>query len=160
METLQLAQMLADLSDLNAAVCPSPALPTIATEHGRTCCDHVALGGGRALTSVPEQEPDAAAALVSANKAITQAVVAPDPSTLKAPEQRHHQRVASASAVASRTGSPSRFENFGRRLLTPPITRSNSAHGSIPGTPKKDVEVRASPVMPVALTRPPTCRII
>jgi len=140
MESLQLAQMLADLSDLNAAVGPfsrrQPPWP----------------GRVDAVT----QEPEAAAALVNANKTLSQsvptAVAAPPAATstsehgaLKPLEQRNHHRVQSASATASRTASPARFDStqIGRRLLTPPITRSNSAQGSVPGTPRREsTEVR------------------
>ncbi|KAH8884573.1 hypothetical protein GQ53DRAFT_381427 [Thozetella sp. PMI_491] len=110
MESIQLAQMLADLSDLNAA-----------------------------------QEAQAAVALVNANK--TLAPPASDltkphghPQAASAPENRHHSRVNSASGLISRTASPAKFDKFGRRILTPPITRSNSAHGSIPGTPRREAE--------------------
>ncbi|KAJ9157804.1 hypothetical protein NKR23_g71 [Pleurostoma richardsiae] len=102
MESIQLAQMLADLSDLHAA------------------------------------EPEAAAALVNANK-ILQAPTPAPAAEKKLPEQRHHQRVASASASVARTASPAaRFDKFGRKILTPPMTRANSSHGSIPGTPRRD----------------------
>lgn len=122
MESLQLAQMLADLNNLNAT------------------------------------EARAAADLVNANKAISKpsssqtAPAAPSASStpgqgaaLSPPQNRHHQRVASASE--SRTHSP--LDSLSRRLLTPPITRSNSNHGSVPGTPREtegDVD-RASTLM-------------
>ncbi|KAK4042406.1 hypothetical protein C8A01DRAFT_13944 [Parachaetomium inaequale] len=116
MESIQLAQMLADLSDLNAA------------------------------------ESHAAVALVSANKTGPTAAPA-DPS--RPPEQlpsrpglRHHKRTASGGSAAStgssfisRTASPAKFDKYGRRLLTPPNTRANSAYGSIPGTPRRDTEI-------------------
>lgn len=76
---------------------------------------------------------------MTANKTIT----SHPQNELKPPEQRHHQRVASASAtVIPRNGSPAtRFDKFGRKILTPPLTRSNSAQGSIPGTPRRDSDV-------------------
>lgn len=76
---------------------------------------------------------------MSANKTIT----SHPQNELKPPEQRHHQRVASASAtVIQRNGSPAtRFDKFGRKILTPPLTRSNSAQGSMPGTPRRDSDV-------------------
>lgn len=122
MESIQLAQMLADLSDLNAA------------------------------------EAEAALALVNANKALA-AVHRAEPAQVtelqkQGKQARHHQRVGSASAIISRTASPARFDKFGRRILTPPMTRTNSAQGSIPGTstPKRESEseddvVRATSLM-------------
>ncbi|KAL8304079.1 hypothetical protein RB597_004606 [Gaeumannomyces tritici] len=111
MESIQLAQMLADLSDLDAA-----------------------------------QEAAAALALVNANKGLQATAAIPDHvrSTLKPPaDGRHHHRVNSSSASAGRTASPaSRFDHFGRRILTPPMTRSSSSHGSLPGTPRRESEVR------------------
>ncbi|KAK3341196.1 hypothetical protein B0T25DRAFT_573601 [Lasiosphaeria hispida] len=111
MESIQLAQMLADLSDLNAA-----------------------------------QEANAAIALVNANKSLeatAAAHTAADPSkSLDSapvrPGQRHHQRVGSTSSIISRTASPAKFDKFGRRILTPPLSRTNSAQGSIPGTPRRE----------------------
>ncbi|EJT81521.1 hypothetical protein GGTG_01499 [Gaeumannomyces tritici R3-111a-1] len=109
MESIQLAQMLADLSDLDAA-----------------------------------QEAAAALALVNANKGLQATAAIPDHvrSTLKLPaDGRHHHRVNSSSASAGRTASPaSRFDHFGRRILTPPMTRSSSSHGSLPGTPRRESE--------------------
>lgn len=119
MESIQLAQMLADLSDLNAA-----------------------------------QESQAAVALVNANKTLSPSPPAAEPS--KASEQphgprpgvRHHHRTGSAGSVASggssfvsRTASPAKFDRYGRRILTPPNTRTNSAYGSIPGTPRREPEI-------------------
>ncbi|KAK0618514.1 hypothetical protein B0T17DRAFT_341545 [Bombardia bombarda] len=110
MESIQLAQMLADLSDLNAA-----------------------------------QEAQAAVALVNANKnaasagptAADAAARHMDPPPVR-PGQRHHQRVNSSSSIISRTASPAKFDKLGRRLYTPPLSRTNSAQGSIPGTPRKE----------------------
>lgn len=106
MESLQLAQMLADLSDLNAA------------------------------------EPQAATALVSAKHTLSQVSTPVDHGNFKppAPEHRNHQRVQSASIPMARTSSAGKFDNFSRRLLTPPITRSNSSQGSAPGTPRRESE--------------------
>ncbi|ROT36880.1 hypothetical protein SODALDRAFT_361706 [Sodiomyces alkalinus F11] len=132
METLQLAQMLADLSSLNAA------------------------------------EPDAAAALVTANKTIEKTEkqhqtqfptdqqqqqqyqhslaarhLSDDPSRISPPSQghsRHHSR--------SGTGhnTPALFDKFGRRILTsPPLTRTNSSPGSGSGTPRRGSDVEEPP---------------
>ncbi|KAI6365952.1 hypothetical protein MCOR25_005189 [Pyricularia grisea] len=108
MESIQLAQMLADLSDLDAA-----------------------------------QEASAALALVNANKnlPIANSATHDHTSTPKATE-RHHHRVASAQPAINRTSSPATmFDKFGRKMFTPPMTRSNSTQGSIPGTPRRDQEM-------------------
>jgi hypothetical protein len=82
---------------------------------------------------------------VTANKTLpTEPHTAPSPSPehpadapanklLSQPQQLHHQGVDFASGVASRTASPARFDKFGRRIISPPLTRTNSNHGS-PGT--------------------------
>ncbi|KAL2168120.1 hypothetical protein VTG60DRAFT_384 [Thermothelomyces hinnuleus] len=115
MESIQLAQMLADLSDLNAA------------------------------------ESHAASALVNANKAgPTSATTESGSSADQVPARpglRHHKRTGSGGSAASagspfmsRTASPAKFDKYGRRILTPPNTRTNSAYGSIPGTPRRESE--------------------
>ncbi|KAL2270914.1 hypothetical protein VTJ83DRAFT_285 [Remersonia thermophila] len=115
MESIQLAQMLADLSDLDAA-----------------------------------QDSRAASALVSANRRHTAPNLgdhekASDHISTR-PGLQQHRRASDASAVSmgssffSRTGTPARFDKLGRRILTPPNTQSNSAHGSIPGTPRRELE--------------------
>lgn len=115
MESIQLAQMLADLSDLNAA-----------------------------------QEPKAAVALVSANKSLgatppvaSSASQTPKPQELTPvrPGQRNHQRMPSSSSLISRTASPAKFDKFGRRIFTPPMSRTNSSQGSIPGTPRGETDL-------------------
>ncbi|CAK7232501.1 hypothetical protein SBRCBS47491_008292 [Sporothrix bragantina] len=136
METLQLAQMLADLSDLDAA------------------------------------EPRAAHAIVSANTTITTTTSAASSTTVttqsttaitsppaqSSAKSLQHRRVSSSSALSSGAsgsrngGTSTPFDSYlGRRLLTPPITRSSSSHGSMPGTPRgndadSDVD-RASSLM-------------
>lgn len=119
MESIQLAQMLADLSDLNAA-----------------------------------QEAKAALGLVDANKSLP-----PTPDLSKTPEhpqqQRNHHRASSASGIISWTTSPAKFDKFGRRILSPPTTRSTSPHNNgTPGTstPRKEAQTdddvaRASSLM-------------
>ncbi|KJR84862.1 uncharacterized protein SPSK_09747 [Sporothrix schenckii 1099-18] len=120
METLQLAQMLADLSDLDAA------------------------------------EPRAAHALVTANATVTTATSTTSSTTVQQTEVTttssssaqipanppQHRRVSSSSALSPGSsvprngGTSTPFDSYlGRRLLTPPITRSSSSHGSMPGTP-------------------------
>ncbi|TID04457.1 hypothetical protein CH35J_002636 [Colletotrichum higginsianum] len=111
MESLQLAQMLADLSSLNAT------------------------------------EPNAAAALVTANKAIeTVEKTATNPAAAGLPKRPTDELRRAHSSQTSRPGtgtaSPVRIDKFGRRMMiSPPVlSRSNSAQGSIPGTPKRDSE--------------------
>jgi hypothetical protein len=118
MESLQLAQMLADLSDLSAAVSDA--------KHKSALSSY----------SYPlQQDSQAAVALVTANKTIAQSSSQSD--LPRQAEQRKHQRVTSQSNILSRTASPARFDMKGRRLLTPPISRTNSAQGSMPGTPRE-----------------------
>ncbi|KAL2023474.1 hypothetical protein VTK56DRAFT_2470 [Thermocarpiscus australiensis] len=125
MESIQLAQMLADLSDLNAT-----------------------------------QEPQAAVALVNANKTSTPASDSNRSSEhlQVRPRPRHHQRsgsggsAGSSASFISRAASPAKFDKYGRRILTPPNTRTNSAYGSVPGTPRRESEAeddvdRASSLM-------------
>ncbi|EGS19045.1 uncharacterized protein CTHT_0056670 [Thermochaetoides thermophila DSM 1495] len=113
MESIQLAQMLADLNSLKAA------------------------------------EPDRAAALVNANTKTP----APDPSSKPSSSSTDHHHPAqphlpgsaattpcSASPFVSRTASPAKFDKFGRRILTPPNTRTSSAYASLPGTPRNEFE--------------------
>ncbi|KAG7132987.1 hypothetical protein HYQ45_008784 [Verticillium longisporum] len=127
MESLQMAQMLADLSSLNAA------------------------------------EPNAAAALVTANKAIQK--VEQDRHSHAAPRRPSDdlRRAQSAQAIprtntgssspSAGAGGPARHDKFGRRILmSPPLTRTNSAQGSVPGTPRRDSDAeddldRASTLM-------------
>lgn len=99
MESIQLAQMLADISDLSAA------------------------------------DKKAAAALVNANKALNQEAHA----QAQAPNQNDGLKPPAPNAGASRPSSSvssNRLDKFGRRILTPPMTRTNSAQGSMPGTPR------------------------
>ncbi|KAI0164937.1 hypothetical protein GGR57DRAFT_218137 [Xylariaceae sp. FL1272] len=97
MEALQLAQMLADLNDLQAA-----------------------------------QDQKSAKALVSANKTLD----VKDPS--QPLSQTHHKRSATEGRIASSAGSTSRMtDKFGRRIFSPPLSRTNSATpSSVPGTPR------------------------
>ncbi|KAK7951945.1 uncharacterized protein PG986_007673 [Apiospora aurea] len=94
MEALQLAQMLADLNDLQAA-----------------------------------QDQGAAKALVSVNKTLDRkdAIQA---QTLSAKTSSPESRAATTPA--------GRLDKFGRRIFTPPLSRTNSATpaSSIPGTPR------------------------
>ncbi|TDZ23751.1 hypothetical protein Cob_v002754 [Colletotrichum orbiculare MAFF 240422] len=106
MESLQLAQMLADLSSLNAA------------------------------------EPNAAAALVSANKAIEtvekNAGIAASTVPRRPTDELRRAHSSQTSRSGTGTATPARVDKFGRRIMmSPPVlSRSNSAQGSIPGTPR------------------------
>jgi hypothetical protein len=103
MESIQLAQMLADISDLSAA------------------------------------DKKAAAALVNANKALKQEAQAQAQAQAQAPNQNDGLKPPALNASASRPSSSvsnNRLDKFGRRILTPPMTRTNSAQGSMPGTPR------------------------
>ncbi|KAL0939101.1 uncharacterized protein CTRU02_205711 [Colletotrichum truncatum] len=112
MESLQLAQMLADLSSLNAA------------------------------------EPNAAAALVTANKAIETVeksgtgITAPT-ATKRPTDELRRAHSSQTSRPGTGTATPVRVDKFGRRIMMSPpaLSRSNSAQGSIPGTPKGGSDV-------------------
>ncbi|KAK7924705.1 hypothetical protein PG985_006759 [Apiospora marii] len=95
MEALQLAQMLADLNDLQAA-----------------------------------QDQGAAKALVSVNKTLDRKdAAAIQVQTLSAKTSSPDSRAATTPA--------GRLDKFGRRIFTPPLSRTNSATpSSIPGTPR------------------------
>ncbi|KAI5862165.1 hypothetical protein GGS23DRAFT_573015 [Durotheca rogersii] len=92
MEALQIAQMLADLNDLQAA-----------------------------------QDQTAAKDLVSANRTLDR-------------RDNLHLQPPPRSVPEDRTASPAgrMTDKFGRRMLTPPLTRTNSGSPSIPGTPRDD----------------------
>lgn len=104
MEALQLAQMLADLNDLQAA-----------------------------------QDQGAAKALVAANKNLERAVAAKDAPT---PTSQLQSKSTGTPVMDSRTTTPAgRFDKFGRRIFSPPMSRTNSftpSTSSIPGTPRKE----------------------
>ncbi|KAI1107783.1 hypothetical protein F4804DRAFT_295877, partial [Jackrogersella minutella] len=93
MEALQLAQMLADLNDLQAT-----------------------------------QDQSASKNLVSANRTLDRK------SQLQLEQQ---PRSLSVPATENRVMSPAgrMTDKFGRRMLTPPLTRTNSASPSMPGSP-------------------------
>ncbi|KAI0974369.1 hypothetical protein F4678DRAFT_458336 [Xylaria arbuscula] len=95
MEALQLAQMLADLNDLQAA------------------------------------DQAAAKTLVSSNKTL-------DSQDQHRP-QVNHQRSATESRVPSHPGASRLTDKYGRRIFSPPLSRTNSATpSSVPGTPRGD----------------------
>lgn len=89
-----------------------------------------------------QQEASAALALVNANKNLPTADNATHCTSAPKATERHHHRVASAQPAVNRTSSPATmFDKFGRKMFTPPMTRSNSTQGSIPGTPRREQEV-------------------
>lgn len=77
-----------------------------------------------------QQEAQAALALVNANKPLAPP---PDPSNPSGQEQRQHHHTP--TGIISWTAAPAKFDKLGRRILTPPITRSNSSQGAGSGTP-------------------------
>ncbi|KAH0436177.1 hypothetical protein CcaCcLH18_04467 [Colletotrichum camelliae] len=115
MESLQLAQMLADLSSLNAA------------------------------------EPNAAAALVTANKAIETVEKTSGGAVPKRPtDELRRAHSSQTSRPGTGTATPARVDKFGRRIMMSPpmLSRSNSAQGSVPGTPKGVSDVHPPPHHP------------
>jgi hypothetical protein len=129
MESIQLAQMLADLSDLDAAVSWTYKSWNISNLPEPTTNHHT------------QQDSRAAKALVTANR---RASHPPDATTEKEVTARPSGPSSDGSAgssILSRTTTPAKFDKLGRRILTPPHTRSNSAYGSIPGTPRRDSDV-------------------
>lgn len=93
MEALQLAQMLADLNDLQAA-----------------------------------QDQKAAKALVSANTTLD---------SQDKPKPPAHRRSLTESRITSPPGVGRMTDKYGRRIFSPPLSRTNSATpASIPGTPR------------------------
>ncbi|KAH7023246.1 hypothetical protein EDB80DRAFT_34356 [Ilyonectria destructans] len=100
MESLQLSQVLADLSNLGAA------------------------------------EPEAAAAIVSANIPVVQ-ITRPrldDPTNSASASASHQLR---PSGLQRAWSSDTKFDKFGRRILINSPSRSGSAANSIPGTPRR-----------------------
>ncbi|ROW01546.1 hypothetical protein VSDG_01979 [Cytospora chrysosperma] len=92
MESIQLAQMLADISDLSAA------------------------------------DARAATALVDANNTL--------PTNPPLPSQAQGQTDSTKPSRASSSTPANRLDQLGRRVLTPPLTRTNSNQNSVPGTPR------------------------
>ncbi|OAA54751.1 hypothetical protein SPI_08622 [Niveomyces insectorum RCEF 264] len=165
MESLQLAQMLADLSDLDAAVRRREKKEKKKIEMNP--------GAAHALVHAnADTHTTTAAGVAAATEPVT--TTPRQSATPTSIHASHHRRVSSSSALAghtsaspapgfghgsglpaaarSSTGTHTPFDSYlGRRLLTPPITRSSSSHGSLPGTPRGadadfDVE-RASSLM-------------
>jgi hypothetical protein len=86
-----------------------------------------------------QQDQGAAKALVAANKNLERAVAAKDAPT---PTSQLQSKSAGTPVMDSRTTTPAgRFDKFGRRIFSPPMSRTNSftpSTSSIPGTPRKE----------------------
>ncbi|KAH6691742.1 hypothetical protein F5X68DRAFT_202501 [Plectosphaerella plurivora] len=160
METLQLAQMLADLSSLNAAVrSPAPSGWPLFFAMLVVVCP---LSVPSANAPFP-QEPNAAAALVTANKAINAETLSVSHRPTEDLRRAHSSQGLQRNVGTAASGSPpspspassnaARFDKFGRRILmSPPLTRTNSAQASGAATPRRDSELeddldRASTLM-------------
>lgn len=130
MESLQLAQMLADISDLSAAV-------SLSKEHFRPV--------RRIVTPQTADEPPhhlqdkkAAKGLVNANKTLPTNPAQPQQAQvhLQPPTSTPQQRPSSAA-------SGNRFDKYGRKILTPPVMSRTNSTGpvsqgpSTPGTPRE-----------------------
>ncbi|KAF7550585.1 hypothetical protein G7Z17_g5626 [Cylindrodendrum hubeiense] len=102
MESLQLSQVLADLSNLGAA------------------------------------EPEAAAAIVSANTPVVQITRSKldDPTNSASALASHQRRPSGLQRAWSSEGKFEKFDKFGRRILIN-SPRSGSAANSVPGTPRR-----------------------
>lgn len=116
-----------------------------------------------------QQDAQAAVGLVNANKTLNQSTPTTPATSAEAtqpsdqvrppirPGQKHHTRngsagsVGSSSSFISRTASPAKFDKYGRRILTPPNTRTNSVYGSIPGTPRARAEGEVSSFQPTPI---------
>jgi hypothetical protein len=92
-----------------------------------------------------QQDQQAASSLVAANKNLdrdTKSEPSSAPQSQPQP-QPQLQRKAGTPAVESRTATPvGRFDKLGRRMFTPPLSRTNSSQltpsSSIPGTPRRE----------------------
>lgn len=134
MESLQLAQMLADISDLSAAVSnllqrDNPRWHRRNAYHGCVCL----------ADSLLLQDQKAASAMLNANKTLP---------TNPQPHGDHLKPPASAPGGSFPSSSAAnRFDKFGRKILTPPaMSRTNSStgptsrQGSVPGTPRGELD--------------------
>ncbi|CAK7275194.1 hypothetical protein SEPCBS119000_006571 [Sporothrix epigloea] len=119
METLQLAQMLADLSDLNAA---DPRAAHAFVNANTTTAP-------TSSSTVVRQTSQSSIGLASTSQ-----------QDLARPE-RHNMDPSSTTpvraAVPHNGGSSTPSDlHFTRRFLTPPAAHSSSSYGSVPGTPQ------------------------
>ena len=135
MESLQLSQVLADLSNLGAAV--RPVLPLA------TFLSHLCLS--RLTMSLMLQEPEAAAAIVNANNPVARTDTPYEAPTSSGPRQAERPRPSAIQrAWSSEAGL---VDKFGRKIkVASPSPRSNSAANSTPGTPRLgESDVRVIP---------------
>lgn len=139
MESLQLSQVLADLSNLGAAVCLTTFYNTIGALRPSPAIVYKKLSFMNLVTNLTDrrslqQEPAAAAAIVNAHIPIIQTQLIKDDS--HAPSQQQ-QRPSSGlrRAWSSEAGTQPKFDKMGRRLLIS-SPKSGSAASSIPGTPQ------------------------
>ncbi|PKS06609.1 hypothetical protein jhhlp_007358 [Lomentospora prolificans] len=113
MEGLQLAQMLADLSSLNATEPAAASSLLNASNAVDAAIENIETGKGRVEEQRQQQPPD--------RPGVRRAV----------------------SSMSSTTSGSGRFDKFGRRVLgSQPPSRSNSAAATAPGTPTgpQDIE--------------------
>lgn len=93
-----------------------------------------------------QQDQGAAKALVAANKNLERAVGSKDVPT---PTSQPQSKGAGTPVVDSRTTTPAgRFDKLGRRIFSPPMSRTNSftpSTTSMPGTPRKEDVRNARP---------------
>ncbi|EPE07841.1 hypothetical protein F503_00563 [Ophiostoma piceae UAMH 11346] len=115
LESLQMAQMVADLSELEAA------------RNERA----------RALLQA-NKEAEAAAAAAAAAAASAPATPADDPSR----PSMHHRGASAASVFSSSSanGTASPFDSYLGRFLSPALTRTNSSHGTGLNTPQSQTQ--------------------
>lgn len=86
-----------------------------------------------------QQEEDAARALVTVNKTIAH-METNKPVPKRAVEQAELHQARTTSPASLLAGE---LDKFGRRIMTPPLTRTNSS-SSMPGTPRRELDARVS----------------
>ena len=105
----------------------------------------------RATLTDPLQEPEAAAAIVNANKAVVSKPTSDDSKTgpVGTPNTNAHLRPGTSPlqrAWSFDPGAQGKFDKYGRRIFSNasnPHSPRGSAQNSIPGTPRRgDFEVR------------------
>lgn len=80
------------------------------------------------ISDLSAADARAAAALVNANKNL--------PTDPPLPSQAQGQTDSTKPSRASSSTPAARLDQLGRRVLTPPLTRTNSNQNSMPGTPR------------------------
>lgn len=138
MESLQLAQMLADLSSLNEAV---------SIYHQRSRRASLLLSGANISLA---KEPPATSALLNATKTVDDAIEKVS-SNKPQPQAAQHLRPAVPRTTSSASSPSGAFDRFGRHVLcSNPPSRPGSVAATAPGTPTQSRDVRAypSPISP------------